>query len=172
MDKETLKARTEAQQIERQTAYEVRQEGTDVTVDGLALELVENSKDAFSTEKLALRYTPLLAQYDFWVGDISAEQLRLRGFYADDRASWPNQKISSVQDYLLEYANFGAPYFIIQNHTPRDLPKEREQKAKPKKNTAHTKQRKTREPEVKQKQAVSNGKQGRKRQFTVRQRED
>ena len=43
---------------------------------------MEDFKSAFDLDMLAVRYTPLLAQYDYIVGDISAEQLRLKGFIA------------------------------------------------------------------------------------------
>lgn len=185
MDRDTLKARTQAQQQERQAAYEVRMDGADITVDGLALTLTENFKEAFSAEKLAMRYTPILAQYDFLVGDISAEQLRIKGFYHNDAAVKAEDKIRAVQDYLYEYVNFGAPYFIIENHTPRPMPEEkvsavknnkrpsRQQKTQKKTAAVAQKQRSvaTKDTSVKGK-ATTNGKRGRKRQFTVRQRED
>ena len=76
---------------------------------------------------LAVRYTPLLAQYDYIVGDISAEQLRLKGFYRNDK-NVANDKIEALQDYLYEYVNFGAPYFVLENVNPRPL----EQETRPK----------------------------------------
>ena len=44
--------------------------GDEIEIDRLTLELVDNFKDAFDVDKLAIRYTPLLAQYDYIVGDI------------------------------------------------------------------------------------------------------
>ncbi|MCT4382320.1 DUF1027 domain-containing protein [Leuconostoc suionicum] len=119
MDHDTLKERTLKQQEERKGTYEVKKLGNEVEIDRLTLEIVEDFKDAFDEDKLAIRYTPLLAQYDYIVGDISAEQLRLKGFYNNSRAVNNHDKIQSLQDYLYEYVNFGAPYFVLENINPR-----------------------------------------------------
>ncbi|CAH1852330.1 YutD family protein [Convivina praedatoris] len=133
MDHETLKERTIAQQAERQKAFEVGYLDDKVTIDHLDLQLVTNFKSAFDPIKLAVRYTPLLARYDYLVGDISADQLRLKGFYKNSRAVPGENKIFALEDYLYEYVNFGAPYFVLENLTPRA----------PRKNT-HTASRKHR----------------------------
>ena len=119
MDHDTLKERTLKQQEERKGTYKVKKLGNEVEIDRLTLEIVEDFKDAFDEDKLAIRYTPLLAQYDYIVGDISAEQLRLKGFYNNNRAVNNHDKIQSLQDYLYEYVNFGAPYFVLENINPR-----------------------------------------------------
>ncbi|QSB51232.1 YutD family protein [Leuconostoc falkenbergense] len=119
MDHETLKEKTIAQQAERKSVYRVTRRGDEIEIDRLTLELVDNFKDAFDVDKLAIRYTPLLAQYDYIVGDISAEQLRLKGFYHNDKPVANQDKIQTLQDYLYEYVNFGAPYFVLENINPR-----------------------------------------------------
>ena len=128
MDRETLKAQTLLQQEERKTAYQITRHGDEIEIDKLTLELVENFKNAFDTEKLAVRYTPLLAQYDYIVGDISAEKLRMKGFYRNEKNVAGQNKIEALQDYLYEYVNFGAPYFVLENVNPRKL--EREERPK------------------------------------------
>ncbi|CAK8053774.1 YutD family protein [Eupransor demetentiae] len=123
MDHESLKERTIAQQEERQKDYLVGYLGDKVSIDNLDLVLKTNFKEAFDPAKLAIRYTPLLSYYDYIVGDISADQLRLKGFYKDDRqAVATDSKIFTFEDYLYEYVNFGAPYFILENLTPRERP--------------------------------------------------
>ncbi|GAP00474.1 YutD family protein [Fructobacillus ficulneus] len=122
MDHESLKERTLNQQAEREQEFEINVFGDEVTIDGLSLTLQENFKEAFDPAKLAIRYTPLLKQYDYIVGDISADQLRLRGFYQDDRSVTADQKISALADYLYEYVNFGAPYFVLANNAPAFRP--------------------------------------------------
>ncbi|WEV55054.1 YutD family protein [Leuconostocaceae bacterium ESL0723] len=123
MDHETLKARTLEQQKKRQADYEVETFGDEVSIDGLQLRLVTNVKEAFDAGKLAMRYTPILAQYDLLVGDISADQLRLKGFYRDNHSGEREQRAEALQDYLYEYVNFGAPYFILENLTPKPVKK-------------------------------------------------
>lgn len=119
MDHETLKQRTLQQQEERKAAYTVHFADNEVEIDRLTLLLVDNFKSAFDPQKLAVRYAPILAQYDYIVGDISADQLRLKGFYADDQHVAQEYKISTLQDYLYEFVNFGAPYFVLENINPR-----------------------------------------------------
>ncbi|MED3662392.1 YutD family protein [Ureibacillus sp. FSL K6-8385] len=86
-----------------------------IVVDGIAYELIENYRDGFQNEAFINRYTDVLAKYDYIVGDWGYGQLRLKGFF-DDRnknATYDN-KISTVQDYLFEYCNFGCAYFILK----------------------------------------------------------
>lgn len=136
MDRDTLKERTRLQQEERKSAYKINQEANEIEIDKLTLELVENFKNAFDADMLAVRYTPLMAQYDYIVGDISADQLRLKGFYQNDRSVSEQQKIMTLQDYLYEYVNFGAPYFVLENINPRPFKSEGRVKsnARPRKN--------------------------------------
>jgi len=58
MDRESLKTQTLLQQEERKMAYQVIRHENKISIDKLTLELVENFKEAFNTEKLAIRYTP------------------------------------------------------------------------------------------------------------------
>lgn len=174
MDHDTLKEKTIAQQAERKSVYRVTRRGDEIEIDRLMLELVDNFKDAFDVDKLAIRYTPLLAQYDYIVGDISAEQLRLKGFYHNDKSVANQDKIQTLQDYLYEYVNFGAPYFVLENINPRVRePRENtshKPNAKPKRESKDNKQR----PKTKSKS--KNGKPStkkaptKKRAFTIKQK--
>lgn len=176
MDHETLKEKTIAQQAERKSVYRVTRRGDEIEIDRLTLELVDNFKDAFDVDKLAIRYTPLLAQYDYIVGDISAEQLRLKGFYHNDKPVANQDKIQTLQDYLYEYVNFGAPYFVLENINPRVRePRENtshKPNAKPKRESKDNKQR----PKTKSKSKSKNGKptakkpSAKKRSFTIKQK--
>ncbi|MEJ7490629.1 YutD-like domain-containing protein, partial [Staphylococcus pettenkoferi] len=57
---------------------------------------------------------------DYVVGDFGYDQLRLKGFYQDNnRKAEISKRFSSIQDYLLEYCNFGCPYFVLR-HIPAD----------------------------------------------------
>ncbi len=77
--------------------------------------LIENHRDAFDLEMMEERFTDYLFKYDYIVGDIAYEKLRLRGFFDDDRKSVPiDMKISNLEDYLIEYCNFGCQYFVFE----------------------------------------------------------
>ena len=45
--------------------------------------------------------------------------MRLRGFYKDDRPVTDAEKISRLEDYLLEYCSYGCAYFVLENAEPR-----------------------------------------------------
>ncbi|MFW8053633.1 YutD-like domain-containing protein [Vagococcus fluvialis] len=77
--------------------------------------LVKNYRDGFDYEATIKRYNDVLDKYDFIVGDWGYDQLRLKGFFLDDFKSAPiDAKISTLEDYLYEYCNFGCAYFVIQ----------------------------------------------------------
>ena len=48
--------------------------------------------------------------------------MRLRGFYKNERAEESLEKISRLQDYLLEYCSYGCAYFVLENEAPKRAP--------------------------------------------------
>lgn len=87
-------------------------------LNGKFYEVIENMKDGFQEEAIKERYSDILAKYDYIVGDWGYEQLRMRGFYQDRNAKAPiDAKISTLDDYLLEYCNFGCAYFVLKKVT-------------------------------------------------------
>lgn len=104
-------------------------------------EIIKDYREAFDADQLNERYSPILEKYDYIVADWGYEQLRLKGFYANNnRKVSPDKKISHLEDYLFEYCNFGAPYFVLErlesnkkqppvaNENPR---KKRKRKSRP-----------------------------------------
>lgn len=149
-----------------------------ITIDKRRYQIVNTYKQPFDQTAFAQRYTDILDKYDYVVGDWGYDQLRLKGFYAEDnRHASKGQTIDTLMDYLNEYCNFGCAYFVLQRldepaAKPRRRPRRdgnrsrrRKKPAKPYQETKHT-------------QAAPNGhvetvaaKQPRKRHFTIRQRE-
>ena len=86
-----------------------------VVVEGYQYEIVENVRDGFKAEDFIARYSDILVKYDYIVGDWGYNQLRLKGFFDDSnhKATF-DTKISTLQDYLYEYCNFGCAYFIVR----------------------------------------------------------
>ncbi|WP_349408380.1 YutD family protein [Pseudalkalibacillus sp. SCS-8] len=84
-------------------------------VNGNHYEVIENYRDGWNEEEFTSRYSEILHKYDYIVGDWGYNQLRLRGFFEDksDKANFET-KISSAPEYLLEFCNFGCPYFIVK----------------------------------------------------------
>ncbi len=72
-------------------------------------------REGFDEEALNERFSEVLLKYDFILGDWGYGQLRLKGFFEDRNSkSTYETKISTVQDYIYEYCNFGCAYFILK----------------------------------------------------------
>lgn len=102
-----------------------------VILDKYEYEVIEENRDALDEEALQERYSDILAKYDYIVGDWGYNQLRLKGFYEDKnpKAAF-DTKISTVQDYLYEYCNFGCAYFVLKRG--KKVPKQVKEAATPK----------------------------------------
>jgi uncharacterized protein YutD len=78
-------------------------------------ELVVEHKNGWKPDAFKERYSEVLERYDYIVGDWGYNQLRLRGFFKDNNTKVSKESsISTLQDYLNEYCNFGCAYFIIE----------------------------------------------------------
>lgn len=128
MNREKMKELAEAQFIERQAATTIVHDPNDpavLVINDRAYRLVENYRDAFKEAQLAARFSYFLEKYDFILGDIASDQLRLRGFYRAGTAGVArSQQITALADYLYETVNFGAPYFVLENLAPHAIAEE------------------------------------------------
>ncbi|MFD1205425.1 MULTISPECIES: YutD family protein [Sporosarcina] len=86
-----------------------------IIIDQTQYEVLQNHRDGFNEEALENRYSDVLSKYDYILGDWGYGQLRLKGFFDDHhpKASYES-KISTLQDYLYEYCNFGCAYFVLK----------------------------------------------------------
>lgn len=85
-----------------------------VMINGRKYEILANVKDALDIEMLKDKYDPYLDQYDYLVGDVSSEHLRLKGFYDENDRVAIDKKANAIVDYLEEYCNPGSAYFILR----------------------------------------------------------
>ncbi|MGW8124626.1 YutD family protein [Staphylococcus xylosus] len=86
-----------------------------IKLNGQFFEIIEYYRECFDEETFVNRYSDILDKYDFIVGDFGYDQLRLKGFYKDsNKKAELSKRFSTIQDYLLEYCNFGCPYFILR----------------------------------------------------------
>lgn len=83
-------------------------------INGRRYEILANVKDALDIDMLREKYDPYLDQYDYLVGDISSEHLRLKGFYDEKDRVAIDKKANAIVDYLEEYCNPGSAYFILR----------------------------------------------------------
>ena len=86
-----------------------------VTIEQWNYEIIVDHREGFQEEALTNRYSEILAKYDYILGDWGYGQLRLKGFFEDaNHKATYDTKISTLQDYLYEYCNFGCAYFVIK----------------------------------------------------------
>lgn len=105
-----------AEAIKAYASKVVMTDKTHLTIDGRPYELLVNFHEGFDLEKLEERFSDILTKYDYIVGDMGFDQLRLHGFYKNgSKKGLPSQNITRLQDYLFEYCNFGCPYFVLRN---------------------------------------------------------
>lgn len=86
-----------------------------IEIDNQVYEVVQDIRQGWNEQAFRERYSEVLAKYDYIVGDWGYNQLRLRGFFEDSnkKASFDN-KISTLDEYIHEYCNFGCAYFVLE----------------------------------------------------------
>ncbi|MDT6980914.1 YutD family protein [Levilactobacillus zymae] len=138
VDRKDLEALVAQQREKREPSAEVlRVDETHLKINGHAYELVTDVRHGFDFAEFAQRYSTILSKYDYIVGDWGFEQLRLKGFYAADRAGAKQNQIDAVQDYLYESCNFGCAYFILHNLEVKPAPKPRRNRSRRHNNGNH-----------------------------------
>lgn len=86
-----------------------------VILENTQYEIAKEFREGFEEEALNERFSEVLLKYDYILGDWGYGQLRLKGFFEDRNSkSTYETKISTVQDYIYEYCNFGCAYFILK----------------------------------------------------------
>ena len=77
-------------------------------------ELVGEYREGFDLEAFKVIYHEYFEKFEFIVGDWASNKLRLKGFYQLNKRNVPrNQIIDFLDDYIKEYCNFGAAYFVL-----------------------------------------------------------
>ncbi|HFR3335156.1 TPA: YutD-like domain-containing protein [Streptococcus suis] len=154
--------------------------GDKVVSENIELDLLEDYKNAFDQTIFGQRFSQLMLKFDYIVGDWGNEQLRLRGFYTDDKNVKSDLKISRLDDYLTEYCNFGCAYFVLANPNPQDLPAEEEDRPRRKRSCSRNRNRNQQRTEPiapkenknnrndRQKKGKQQNKQSEQRHFTMK----
>ncbi|HFI0725352.1 TPA: YutD family protein [Streptococcus suis] len=154
--------------------------GDKVVSENIELDLLEDYKNAFDQTIFGQRFSQLMLKFDYIVGDWGNEQLRLRGFYTDDKNVKSDLKISRLDDYLTEYCNFGCAYFVLANPNPQDLPAEEEDRPRRKRSRSRSRNRNQQRTEPiapkenksnrndRQKKGKQQNKQSEQRHFTMK----
>lgn len=112
------KNRFQKEQPIRHPLAKVVQDDDQLKINDQLYKILVNKNDAIDVETLRKKYDPYLDQYDFLVGDISSDHLRLKGFYKDIVRTAIDRKEQAIADYLTEYCNPGGAYFVLQLLSP------------------------------------------------------
>ena len=86
-----------------------------IKVNDLEYEIIKDYKNGFNEEDFKNRYTEYFEDYDYIVGDIAYDKLRLKGFYEDDnKKSNKINKISLLDEYLETRCAYDCKYFVAK----------------------------------------------------------
>ncbi len=86
-----------------------------ILIQNAEFELCTISKTASTKRLFKARYSDILNKYDYIVGDWGYGQLRLKGFFDDqNQKATFETKISTLDEYIYEYCNFGCAYFVLK----------------------------------------------------------
>lgn len=69
-------------------------------------DVIKDYREALDVDAFNERYVDYLDRYNYIVGDISSEMLRLKGFSEETK--------HMISDYLMESATPNAPYFVLK----------------------------------------------------------
>ena len=86
-----------------------------IEIEDKKYELIKNYRDAYNDEEFKNKYTDYFYDYDYIVGDIAYNKLRLKGFY--DKSNKKANKINNykdVDDYLKNYCANDCRHFILK----------------------------------------------------------
>lgn len=96
----------------------VAQDDDKLKINKQLYRIIVDKDNALDLEMLRKKYDPYLDQYDYIVGDVSSEHLRLKGFYKNVVRTAIDRKQRAIADYLIEYCNPGAAYFVLELISP------------------------------------------------------
>ncbi len=86
-----------------------------IEVNNQKYEILNNYKEALNKEELEAKLTDYFDDYDYIVGDIAYNKLRLKGF--NDKTN-PNFKeindVSTVDEYIKNSCAYGCKWFMLK----------------------------------------------------------
>lgn len=167
------------QQPLRHRLAEVAKDKDKVKINKQLYQIIANKNGGFDVDLLKRKYDPYLDQYDYLVGDVSSEHLRLKGFYSNNARTAIDKKEETIIDYLTEYCNPGTAYFVLKLVEPQHHHYARKRNSKKSKHSNKNKkyhqfkERKVHETKIRKKNSVAVKKGGFKHHsFVIKKRKD
>ena len=85
-----------------------------IEVNGNKYEVINNYKDALNIEELSSKLTDYFDDFDYIVGDIAYNKLRLKGFNKETNKNFkPINDVSKVDEYIKNNCAYGCKWFMI-----------------------------------------------------------
>ncbi len=61
-------------------------------------------------------------KYDYLVGDVSSDKLRLKGFFKGTSNKINlDKRVETIEDYIYENLNPGVAFFVLESLTPKKI---------------------------------------------------
>ena len=86
-----------------------------IEVNDIKYEMVKDYRDAFDLNDFISHYTDFYEDYDYIVGDIAYNKLRLKGFYDNkNKKAKDINNYKNVDRYITNDCAFDCRYFILK----------------------------------------------------------
>lgn len=87
----------------------------EINIEDKTYELLTNYKEAFNEEEFKEKYTDYFYDYDYIVGDIAYNKLRLKGFYdAKNKKVNKTNNFNNLDTYLKNNCAVECRYFVLK----------------------------------------------------------
>ena len=87
----------------------------EITIDNKKYELIKNYRDAYNEEEFLKCFTDYFYDYDYIVGDIAYNKLRLKGFYDSNNKNVSKiNNYNDVEKYLINNCASDCKHFIVK----------------------------------------------------------
>lgn len=85
-----------------------------ITVHNKRYQVMNNYKDAINIEELESKLTDYFDDFDYIVGDIAYNKLRLKGFNSKTNKNFkPFNDVDKVNEYIENQCAYGCRWFMI-----------------------------------------------------------
>ncbi len=86
-----------------------------VEIRGQKYEIVNNYKEALNKEELEEKLTDYFDDFDYIVGDIAYNKLRLKGFNSPSNKNFKEiNDVSKVEEYIENCCAYGCKWFMLK----------------------------------------------------------
>ncbi len=87
----------------------------EVEINGVRYEIIRNDADCINVEELSEKITDYFDPYDYIMGGLEYEKVRLKGFYEDgNKSATAINNIKKMDDYIKNYCSYGAKIFLLK----------------------------------------------------------